>query len=52
MLQTRLSKYLTDIQAQMPTENADFDPSQPLAPIKGGKNGQRGQGGKKGANPK
>ncbi len=52
MLQTRLNKYLNEIQAQTPTENPDFDPSQPLAPIKGGKNGQRGQGGKKGANPK
>lgn len=42
MLQERLTKYLTDVNAQRPTINTDFDPSQPVAPIKGGKGGKKG----------
>jgi len=37
-----LTKYLTDVNAQRPTVNTDFDPSQPVAPIKGGKGGKKG----------
>ena len=42
MLQERLTKYLTEVNAQRPTKNTDFDPSQPVAPIKGGKGGKKG----------
>ena len=39
-LKGRLDQYLTDINAQLPTPNPNFDPSQPVAPRKGGKNGK------------
>ena len=42
MLQERLTKYLTEVNAQRPTKNTDFYPSQPVAPIKGGKGGKKG----------
>ena len=42
MLQERLTKYLTEVNAQRPTKNTNFDPSQPVAPIKGGKGGKKG----------
>lgn len=32
-----LSKYLTDIKAQLPTTNSDFDSSKPIAPRKSGR---------------
>jgi arylsulfatase A-like enzyme len=41
MLKERLSKYLTDVKAQLPTKNSEFDPSQPIAPRKGGKGGKK-----------
>jgi hypothetical protein len=37
-----LDQYLTAIDAQLPTPNPNFDPSQPIAPRKGGKNGKQG----------
>ncbi len=37
-----LDQYLTAINAQLPTTNPNFDPSQPVAPRKGGKNGKQG----------
>jgi arylsulfatase A len=43
MLKGRLDQYLTAINAQLPTPNSNFDPSQPVAPIKGGKNGKKGR---------
>jgi arylsulfatase A-like enzyme len=42
MLKGRLDQYLTAINAQLPTPNPNFDPSQPIAPRKGGKNGKQG----------
>jgi len=42
MLKVRLDQYLTAINAQLPTPNPNFDPSQPIAPRKGGKNGKQG----------
>lgn len=42
MLKSRLDQYLTAINAQMPTPNINFDPSQPVAPRNGGKNGKKG----------
>jgi arylsulfatase A len=41
-LKRRLDQYLTAINAQLPTPNPNFDPSQPVAPRKGGKNGKKG----------
>ncbi len=41
-LKSRLDQYLTAINAQLPTPNTNFDPSQPVAPRKGGKNGKKG----------
>ena len=38
----RLDQYLTAINAQLPTPNPNFDPSQPVTPRKGGKNGKKG----------
>lgn len=49
MLQQKLINYLTEVNAQLPTPNPKFDPTKPLAPIKGGK-GEKG--GRKGMNPK
>ena len=43
-LKSRLEKYLTDLDAQLPTVNTTYDPSKPEAPTRGKK------GGKKGAN--
>ena len=42
MLKERLTNYLTAVSAQLPTKNNDFDPSQPIAPRKGGKGGKKG----------
>lgn len=42
MLKGRLDQYLIAINAQLPTPNPNFDPSQPVAPRKGGKNGKQG----------
>ena len=42
MLKGRLEQYLTAINAQLPTPNSNFDPSQPVATLKGGKNGKKG----------
>lgn len=42
MLKSRLDQYLTEINAQLPTQNTNFDPSQPVSPRKGGKNGKKG----------
>jgi arylsulfatase A len=41
-LKIRLDQYLTAINAQLPTPNSNFDPSQPVAPRKGGKPGKKG----------
>ncbi|MEZ6136712.1 MAG: sulfatase [Pirellulaceae bacterium] len=41
-LKGRLDRYLTAINAQLPTANPNYDPSQPVAPRKGGKNGKQG----------
>lgn len=41
-LKDRLDQYLSAINAQFPTPNSNFDPSQPIAPRKGGKNGKKG----------
>lgn len=41
-MKRRLDQYLTAINAQLPTPNPNFDPSQPVAPRKGGKNGKQG----------
>lgn len=41
-MKRRLNQYLTAVNAQMPTPNPNFDPSQPVAPRKGGKNGKQG----------
>lgn len=41
-LKGRLDQYLTAINAQLPTPNPNFDPSQPVTPRKGGKNGKKG----------
>ena len=41
-LKGRLDQYLTAINAQLPTPNPNFDPSQPVAPRKGGNNGKKG----------
>lgn len=49
MLKTRLSNYLTAINAQLPTKNTEFDPTQPATPRKGGKGGK---GAKKGMDKK
>lgn len=38
----RLNQYLTAVNAQLPTPNPNFDPSQPIAPRKGGKGGKQG----------
>lgn len=50
MLKERLTDYLTAVSAQLPTKNTEFDPSQPIAPRKGGKGGEKG--GKQGMKPK
>ena len=42
MLKGRLDQYLIAINAQLPTPNPNFDPSQPVASRKGGKNGKQG----------
>lgn len=42
MLKERLGNYLTAVHAQMPTKNKDFDPTQPIAPRKGGRGGNKG----------
>ncbi len=42
MLKERLSNYLTAVHAQMPSKNQEFDPSQPIAPRKGGRGGNKG----------
>jgi hypothetical protein len=42
MLKGRLDQYLAAINAQLPTPNSNFDPSQPVEPRKGGKNGKKG----------
>lgn len=42
MLKNRLDEYLTAINAQMPTPNSNFDPSQPVTPRKGGKKVKQG----------
>ena len=42
MLHERLTKYLADVNAQLPTRNTEFDPSHPVAPIKGAKGSNRG----------
>ncbi|MDX1925430.1 MAG: sulfatase [Pirellulaceae bacterium] len=44
LLKQRLSKYLTEVDAQLPTMNPDFDPSQPISPTKGGRGGDKGPG--------
>ncbi|MFN9416858.1 MAG: sulfatase-like hydrolase/transferase, partial [Pirellula sp.] len=41
-LKGRLDQYLAAINAQLPTSNPSFDPSQPVAPRKGGKNRKQG----------
>jgi arylsulfatase A len=41
-LKGRLDQYLAAINAQLPTSNPNFDPSQPVAPRKGGKNRKQG----------
>ena len=41
MLKERLTNYLTAVSAQLPTKNNQFDPSQPIAPRKGGKGGRK-----------
>ena len=41
-LNGRLESYLAAVDAQLPTTNSNFDPSQPVAPRKGGKNGKNG----------
>ena len=41
-MKRRLNQYLTAVNAQLPTPNPNFDPSQPVAPRKGGKNGKQG----------
>ncbi|MFM8727869.1 MAG: hypothetical protein ACKON9_22410, partial [Planctomycetaceae bacterium] len=50
-LDRMLGQYLTDIDAQMPEPNPDYDPSAPPPQRKGGRNatgGKPGQGGKGG----
>jgi len=47
MLQERLSHCLSEVKAQLPTKNTNYDPSQPVVLRKGG-NGEKG--GKKGMN--
>jgi arylsulfatase A-like enzyme len=42
-LKGRLMRHLEAIHAQLPTPNSKFDPSQPIAPRKGGRNGTKGQ---------
>jgi arylsulfatase A-like enzyme len=42
LLKGLLDQYLTAIDAQLPTPNPNFDPSQPIAPRKGGKYGKQG----------
>jgi hypothetical protein len=42
MLKGRLDQYLTAVNAQLPTLNSNYDPSQPVAPRKGAKFGKKG----------
>ena len=46
-LSERLGNYLVEIKAQLPTKNSEFDPSQPIAPRKGGKGGNAKKGNEK-----
>ena len=47
-LDRMLGQYLTDIDAQMPELNPDYDPSAPPPQRKGGRNAAGGQGGRGG----
>ena len=45
-LENRLIKYLEEIKVQMPTINAQYDPSKPTASLKGGKGDKKKKRGK------
>jgi len=51
-LKARLADYLTQVNAQLPTANPDYDPSKPPPPSKRGGMGGGGGNKKPGANKK